>query len=298
MPDKTISALTASTTPLVGTEVLPIVQSNTTVKVAVSNLTEGRSVGMSIANVTLDDAVTNTVSYPIVATHTSTGTTTAGFGVGIDFRQENSTYSNITQVATIESICTAQPDIHHDFIIKTKYNNNLAERIRIKNGADLVVSNGNFVPATAGKGIDFSANTNAAGMTSELLTRYEEGTWTPTVLGTTTAGTATYGTQLGTYTRIGRMVYFQLELIWSSGTGAGQMRLGGLPFTCGSSNCAVSIGDVENIVLTASYYMAGAYVSANSTQISLRECQVGGGGNNPVTYDAAGTIRVGGCYYV
>lgn len=160
MADKTISALTAATTPLAGTEVLPIVQSNTTVKVAVSNLTAGRSVNMSLANVTLDDAVTNSVSYPIVATHTSTGTTTAGFGVGIDFRQENSTYSNVTQVATIESICTAQPDIHHDLVIKTKYNNNLAERIRIKNGADLVVSNGNFVPATAGKGINFSADGN------------------------------------------------------------------------------------------------------------------------------------------
>lgn len=34
MADKTISALTGATTPLVGTEVLPIVQSGATVKVA------------------------------------------------------------------------------------------------------------------------------------------------------------------------------------------------------------------------------------------------------------------------
>lgn len=44
MADSKISALPASTTPLAGTEVLPIVQSSTTKKVAVSDLTAGRSV--------------------------------------------------------------------------------------------------------------------------------------------------------------------------------------------------------------------------------------------------------------
>jgi hypothetical protein len=44
MADTKISALTGATTPLAGTEVLPIVQSSTTVKVAVSNLTAGRTV--------------------------------------------------------------------------------------------------------------------------------------------------------------------------------------------------------------------------------------------------------------
>jgi hypothetical protein len=45
MADKKISALTAASTPLAGTEVLPIVQSGATVKVAVSNLTAGRAIG-------------------------------------------------------------------------------------------------------------------------------------------------------------------------------------------------------------------------------------------------------------
>jgi hypothetical protein len=44
MADKKISALTGASTPLAGTEVLPIVQSGATVKVAVSNLTAGRAV--------------------------------------------------------------------------------------------------------------------------------------------------------------------------------------------------------------------------------------------------------------
>jgi hypothetical protein len=44
MADVKISALPASTTPLAGTEVLPIVQSGVTKKVAVSDLTAGRAV--------------------------------------------------------------------------------------------------------------------------------------------------------------------------------------------------------------------------------------------------------------
>lgn len=46
MADLKISQLTGATTPLAGTEVLPIVQSNTTVKVSVANLTAGRDVSM------------------------------------------------------------------------------------------------------------------------------------------------------------------------------------------------------------------------------------------------------------
>ena len=44
MANTKISALTSATTPLAGTEVLPIVQSGATVKVAVSNLTAGRAI--------------------------------------------------------------------------------------------------------------------------------------------------------------------------------------------------------------------------------------------------------------
>jgi hypothetical protein len=46
MADTKISALPASTTPLAGTEVLPIVQSGVTKQVSVANLTAGRDVSM------------------------------------------------------------------------------------------------------------------------------------------------------------------------------------------------------------------------------------------------------------
>jgi hypothetical protein len=57
MADKKISALTGASTPLAGTEVLPIVQSGATVKVAVSDLTAGRAV--SAASVTTTGNITS-----------------------------------------------------------------------------------------------------------------------------------------------------------------------------------------------------------------------------------------------
>jgi hypothetical protein len=52
MADKKISALTGATTPLAGTEVLPIVQSGNTVKVSVANLTVGRDAAVKSLNST------------------------------------------------------------------------------------------------------------------------------------------------------------------------------------------------------------------------------------------------------
>ena len=58
MADLKISQLPAATTPVAGTEVLPIVQSGTTSKVAISDLTAGRSVAASDITVTTAFATT------------------------------------------------------------------------------------------------------------------------------------------------------------------------------------------------------------------------------------------------
>ena len=58
MADLKISQLPAATTPVAGTEVLPIVQSGTTSKVAISDLTAGRSVAASDITVTTANATT------------------------------------------------------------------------------------------------------------------------------------------------------------------------------------------------------------------------------------------------
>jgi hypothetical protein len=77
MADKKISALTSATTPLAGTEVLPIVQSGATVKVAVSDLTAGRAVsasGLTLTGLTASSAVATDASKNLVSvTNTGTG---------------------------------------------------------------------------------------------------------------------------------------------------------------------------------------------------------------------------------
>lgn len=60
MADKKISALTAASTPLAGTEVLPIVQSGATVKVAVSDLTAGRAISATAITASAGNFVVGT----------------------------------------------------------------------------------------------------------------------------------------------------------------------------------------------------------------------------------------------
>jgi hypothetical protein len=74
MADKKISALTAASTPLAGTEVLPIVQSGATVKVAVSDLTAGRAISATAVTASTGD-ITSTAGNFVVGTS----------GKGIDF---------------------------------------------------------------------------------------------------------------------------------------------------------------------------------------------------------------------
>jgi len=80
-------------------------------------------------------------------------------------------------------------------------------RVQLDSSGNLKVTTGNLVIGTAGKGIDFSAATDLAGMTSELLDDYEEGTWTPNEgAGLTVVGTFTSS---GYYTKIGRLVHIE-----------------------------------------------------------------------------------------
>jgi hypothetical protein len=57
MADTKISALTASTTPLAGTEVLPIVQSGVTKQVSVANLTAGRAISATQMTLTTGNLI-------------------------------------------------------------------------------------------------------------------------------------------------------------------------------------------------------------------------------------------------
>jgi hypothetical protein len=144
----------------------------------------------------------------------------------------------------------------------------------------------------AGAGITFNGDTAAA----NELDDYEEGTFTPTVIGGTTAGTATYAAQAGHYTKIGRQVNFAVYISWSSGTGTGELRISGLPFTIANLNSwAVSVGISDGVTTSANTVIGGYAVQAGS-YIAMTNTLVGGGTLSLTTYDAAGTLLLNGSY--
>jgi hypothetical protein len=167
--------------------------------------------------------------------------------------------------------------------------------IVIGNSRSLIFySTANSTPAARGtriltidsQGIKFGTDTAAA----NALDDYEEGTFTPTIAGSTTAGTATYTTQLARYTKIGRQVSCQIDLGYNSGTGTGNLTIAGLPFTdAGLNNPAVTIGYLDGITLTANNY-ALAYLASGTTRIDFVQIPTGGGSLTSVSYDSEGRI--------
>lgn len=131
------------------------------------------------------------------------------------------------------------------------------------------------------------------------LEDYEEGTFTPTIEGSSTAGTATYSAQVGKYTKIGNMVSIQIQLGYSGGNGSGTaMYIKGLPFT--SSNAIIQSLAVAytNNISTGTNRFVRANVGTNNDFVRLFTDEVGGGASNDLAYDGAGNIAIGGIYFV
>ena len=243
MADKTISALTSATTPLAGTEVLPIVQSGTTVKVAVSDLTAARAVATAALSAT---GIILTTDATDASSTTAASLKTAG-GLAV---------------------------------VKKTYIGD------------------NIVQATAAKGINFTANTPSAGMTNQLLNWYEEGTWTPVVYGDAVEGTGTYTTQVGNYTRIGRQVTLQYQIVLTAHTGSGNMLLKGLPFPIGVGFLSQSIAHCANLSLTAGYIPVLYNNNTGVSYLVFGQLVTGGAGTSTVPLDTAFSVRSSFTYFI
>lgn len=175
MADLKISALTGASTPLAGTEVLPIVQSGSTKKVSVADLTAGRAVAMAGGSFT-----------------------------------------------------------------------------------------DNYTQGTAGKGVNFTANTPAAGMTSQLFNWYEVGAWTATLV--SSGGGSVTMTSSAKYIRLGNLVFVSVEAYGVSTTGlsAGNLTITGLPFACSAGSTAIAYFNIAGAT-SASAGSVVAYASGSTT---------------------------------
>jgi len=110
-------------------------------------------------------------------------------------------------------------------------------------------ANDNIVMAN-GKGIDFSATAGTG--TSELFDDYEEGTWTPTLVGSS-GGSATMTLSRRTYTKIGNVVHLFMYLSaidTTAGGFSGAIQIEGLPFPPANGSEQGVVSTVCNIFTT------------------------------------------------
>ena len=142
----------------------------------------------------------------------------------------------------------------------------------------------------SGKGIDFSATAGTG--TSELLSDFEQGNWTPTY---TTSGTdfdsVTYDIQTGSYVKIGELVTVFCAIRTDAltvGSGSGNVRIGGLPFTVGSTadqwNNATALRagfvDATNFELVSCFGTEAVPRDINNNQAALTDLDTGANDNH------------------
>jgi hypothetical protein len=183
--------------------------------------------------------------------------------------------------------------------------------VRMKIGADgdVTVSDGDLVIGTSGHGIDFSANSHAGGMTSELLDSYEEGTWTAVFKYGGTGGTSySTGNNVCGYTKIGNIVHFTCETEITnpsaSNSSSTTVILTGLPFTsfasvnrCPSPNIRINLFNLANCA------GINGYIGNNNTWCALYKQMNNGTWSGDVKsseiYQSSGSvwINVTGWYY-
>jgi hypothetical protein len=313
MADKKISQLTSASTPLAGTEVLPMVQSGSTVKVASndltvknvrSNATTGilqvagpaagatRTMTVPDANFTAartDAAQTftgsqtfsNGVFVPSSVVHV--GETTAGMYVDVyngtaDAQRVRITMSGTDGLIRATRSSGTTPNLLFQ-IDSTEY-------FKIGNTGNVTVNNGNLVVGTAAKGIDFSANSG------NVLTQYKTGSHTPTWTATSVNPVLGNGTLIGSYVQIGSNCMFQFSLTMGSTTTFGT---GEWEFTAPFTASKTGVGSVWALDSGTAYYIGAAKIEATSNKIYIwtNAGVTGWSATAPFTWAADDRIEVG-----
>tara|TARA_R100000353_G_C6509168_1_gene196187 strand:- start:298 stop:2346 length:2049 start_codon:yes stop_codon:yes gene_type:complete len=181
-----------------------------------------------------------------------------------------------------------------DDSFRINYNGAGNDELIIDTSGNVEVKTGNLVIGTAGKGIDFSANTDdetgAGSVTGEILDDYEYGTWNP-VFSNGTITYAMHSDTRGKYVKIGQMVFVSGYVrnntnMSNSGNYNAALRINGLPFTPSSSDFGGRGG------LSVGYYDCAALQDGGPPTCAIWE-----GLNYIALYEsggnASGTLSVG-----
>jgi hypothetical protein len=138
-------------------------------------------------------------------------------------------------------------------------------------------------------------NDSSSLLVMDTFAGYKDGTFTPTIEGSTGAGTGTYTKQQGWYTRIGKLVFIAVDIGWSAHDGTGNIVLAGLPYA------SLSSGDTSPFA----FFVRPTSLTF-SNDLGLR-FQNGGSKANLFTYataaspadvalDTSAAFQVCGCY--
>ena len=162
-------------------------------------------------------------------------------------------------------------------------------------------SSNNLLPASASSGIYLGVNSATA---ANLLDDYEEGTFTPAFQPSSGSFTSvSYSYQDGWYTKVGRLVTFQIAIAPTGsnhGSASGNLYLGGLPFTClneqsGNSSGSVDIGYSKYWNNNNAHFGS---VSAGNTYISFQPASgFDGWPISNLKTSGASWLYCGGSYY-
>jgi hypothetical protein len=311
MADVKISGLPASTVPLAGTEVLPIVQSGVTKKVASDDLTVKNVRSNATTGIlqvtgpgTGTTRVMTTPDANFTAARTDAGQTFTGVNTftspkiitdisdtnGNELLKVTATASAVNEI-TVANAATGNNPV----LSATGSNTDIGITLTPKGTGNVVLTTGNLVVAN-GNGIDFSATANTG--TSELLNDYEEGTWTPTVFGSTTAGTATYSEQSGKYIKIGGEVTVIAAITYTAADGTGVLRVNGLPYAIANNGVFANFGlEYSNLTVPANA-IAQIVARPNTSFLQIDSIVTGGAGQSGLAVDAAATLFFSVTYFV
>jgi hypothetical protein len=159
--------------------------------------------------------------------------------------------------------------------------NNSDNKVLIENNYFDLTGGGSSYWLSAAKRCDYGYNrvitgtlNDATGLTFDI--EPAQGSWTPVIAGSTTAGTQTYSLQFGRYYKHGRLVHADFAIVMSAkdGTTAGNFTITGLPFASMNNSSRVynvAIGAHGGIDLTAGKTQVGGTVGNSASSITLFE---------------------------
>jgi hypothetical protein len=109
---------------------------------------------------------------------------------------------------------------------------------------------GGATASASGSGISFPA-TQSSSSDANTLDDYEEGTWTPTDGSGAGLSFTVYD---ATYTKIGKVVMFEVSIFYPTTVSSASTKISGLPFTCASGSDNTGAFTLGGTSVGANYY--------------------------------------------